>query len=78
MVSVYIINKFDRGLIGQRKKLKAQLSRSVTSTKLSRELEEQISQLDKQIDSQISDLILILSSQVLGRVVLLTGRVSGK
>ena len=49
-----IYNKQTRGLIGQRKKLKVQLSRSVTLTKLSRKLEEQISQLDEQIDCQIS------------------------
>ena len=42
-----IYNKQIRGLIGQRKKLKAELSRSVNSTKMSRELEKQISQLDR-------------------------------
>ena len=71
-------NKQIRGLIGQRKKLKAQLSRScqevtsqVTSTKLSRELEKQISQLDKQIDSQISEfnLNIIKSSIGMGGVI---------
>ena len=45
--------------------MKAQLSRSVTSTKLSRELEKQISRLDKQIDSQISEFnINIIKSSI--------------
>ena len=53
-----------RGLAVQREKLKAQLSRSVTSTKTSRELKKQISQLNKPIDSQISefDINIIKSS----------------
>ena len=50
-----IYNRHIRGLIGQRKKLRAQLSRSVTSTKMSRKLEKQISQFDKLKDSQISE-----------------------
>ena len=73
-----IYNKQIRGLIGQRKKLKAQLSRSVTSTKLSRELEKQISQLDKQIDCQISEFNINIIKSSIGMVVLLTSRVSGK
>ena len=66
-----IYNKQIRGLIGQRKKLKAQLSRSVTSTKLSRELEKQISQLDKQIDCQISEfnINIVKSSIGMGGVI---------
>ena len=51
--------------------MKPQLSRSVTSTKLSRGLEKQISQLDKQIDSQISEfnLNIIKSSIGMGGVI---------
>ena len=56
-----------RGLIGQRKKLKAQLSRCVTSTKLSRKLEKQISQLDKQTDSQISEFNLNIIKSSIGK-----------
>ena len=60
-------NKQIRGLIGQRKKLKAQLSRSVTSTKLSRELEKQISQFDKQINSHISEFNLNIIKSSVGK-----------
>ena len=43
------------------------MSRSVTSTKLSRELEKQISQLDKQIDSQISEFNLNIIKSSIGK-----------
>ena len=62
-----IYNKQIRGLIGQRKKLKAQLSRSVTSSKLSRKLEKQISQLDKQTDSQVSEFNLNIIKSSIGK-----------
>ena len=65
MVSVYY--KQIRGLIGQKKKLKAQLSRSVTSTKMSRELEKQIFQWDKLIDSQISDFNVNIIKSSIGK-----------
>ena len=47
--------------------MKAQLSKFVTSTKLSWKLEKQISQLDKQIDSQISEFNLNIIKSSIGK-----------